>query len=289
MVYSETENTKEKYAGEVMYFIKKHKVKITMVLVLIVGYITYISMPNKAKSEHYTGDPTVFIHGYKGTKNSFGYMLDRFEHEYGWGNKGFIYYVTKEGRIRDYNLNKGRYAPTFIQIILEDNRASFADSAEWISAVLLQMKEKYKVDSVNIVGHSMGGILALKYTMEYAGNGYPEVNKLVSIGSPFDGIYSEAYFQIHKDAAAEDLKPDSLAFQLLRESSFPESVQALNIGSTGDAVALPESVQALRMTVPSDQLQEIIIEDHTLGHSALHESIEVDKMIYSFLWQDEGQ
>ena len=25
MVYSETENTKEKYAGEVMYFIKKHK------------------------------------------------------------------------------------------------------------------------------------------------------------------------------------------------------------------------------------------------------------------------
>lgn len=205
------------------------------------------------------------------------------------GNKGFIYYVTKEGRIRDYNLNKGRYAPTFIQIILEDNRASFADSAEWISAVLLQMKEKYKVDSVNIVGHSMGGILALKYTMEYAGNGYPEVNKLVSIGSPFDGIYSEAYFQIHKDAAAEDLKPDSLAFQLLRESSFPESVQALNIGSTGDAVALPESVQALRMTVPSDQLQEIIIEDHTLGHSALHESIEVDKMIYSFLWQDEGQ
>ncbi|WP_010651821.1 alpha/beta fold hydrolase [Oceanobacillus massiliensis] len=267
----------------------KLMIKISAALLLALGIITILSVPNKAKSEHYTAEPTVFIHGYKGTANSFRHMLDRFENEYKWGKKGFVYFVSKEGQIRDYNLSKGKYAPTFIQIVLEDNRASFADSSEWISSVLLHMKEKYHIDSVNLVGHSMGGIMAVKYAMESEKNGYPKVNKLITIGSPFDGIYSEEYFQIHKDPAAADLKPDSLALQLLRKSPFPDDIEVLSIGSTGDIVALPESVQSLRNIIPNDNYHEIMIEDDSLGHSGLHENKEVDKMIHSFLWQDTGQ
>ncbi|MGJ9459476.1 alpha/beta fold hydrolase [Oceanobacillus sp. CF4.6] len=267
----------------------KHIINIVTVSMLISGILTIIYMPSKAKSELYFGEPTVFIHGYKGTANSFGFMLNRFEKKYGWGNKGLVYYVSKEGRIRDYNLSKGKHAPTFVQIIMENNRAGFADSTEWISSVLLHMKEKYQIESVNLVGHSMGGIISLKYTMDYAGDGYPEVNKLITIGSPFDGIYNEDYFQIHQDAAAEDLKPSSLALQLLKESTFPADINVLSIGSTGDLIATPKSVQALRTIIPIGNYQEIIIENKRLGHSALHENKEVDKMIHSFLWQDDGQ
>ncbi len=255
---------------------------------LVFGVVGVLYMPNKTKSEFYYGEPTVFIHGYKGTVNSFGSMLHRFEKKYGWGNKGLVYYVSKEGRIRDYNLNRGRNAPTFVQIILENNRANFADSTEWVSSVLHHMKEKYQMESVNIVGHSMGGIIALKYATESAGNDYPKVNKLITIGSPFDGIYSEEYFRLHRDPAAIDLKPDSLALQLLREGTFPSDIDVLNIGSTGDVVATPKSVQALRMIIPSGNFHEIMIENEKLGHSALHENKEVDKMIHSFLWQDDG-
>lgn len=257
--------------------------------VVIVSGITlgmFFYYPEHTKSEEYTGAPTVFIHGYKGTENSFGYMLDRFENSYHWGNAGFVYYVTKEGQIIDYHLNKGKHAPMFIQIILEDNRASFEESTAWIAAVLQDLKKNYYVEEVNLVGHSMGGILSVKYTMDYAFNDYPRVNKLVAIGSPFDGIYNEAYFKVHKDAAAEDLKPRSYALSLLREKTFPPDVQVYSIASTGDAVAVPESVKALRHLIPEQNFKEIIIDDPTLTHSAMHESTEVDKWIHSFLWQD---
>ncbi|WP_084268685.1 alpha/beta fold hydrolase [Oceanobacillus damuensis] len=261
---------------------------VTAAGMLLFGMIIILNLPNKTKSELYLGEPTVFIHGYKGTANSFGFMLNRFEKKYGWGNKGLIYRVSKEGQIRDFNMSKGKHAPAFVQIILENNRASFADSTEWISNVLKHMKEKYYIDSVNLVGHSMGGIISVKYAMDYDGKDYPRVNKIIAIGSPFDGIYSEEYFHIHQDAAAMDLKPGSLALQLLKEGTFPADIEVLSIGSTGDVIALPESVQALRTIIPNGNLQEIIIENEKLGHSALHENKEVDKMIHSFLWQDDG-
>lgn len=246
----------------------------------------YFYQNDETQTEEYTGAPTIFIHGYKGTENSFGHMLDRFENTYQWGNKGFIYYVTENGDIVDYNLNNGRYAPMFVQIVLEDNRASFEESTEWIAAVLLHLKENYRVEEVNLVGHSMGGILAVKYTMEYARNDYPSVNKLVAIGSPFDGIYNERYFEIHQDAAAEDLKPDSHAINMLQQNMFPADVDVYSIASTGDSVAVPESVKALRSMIPEQNFKETIIDDPQLTHSALHESMQIDKLIHSFLWQD---
>lgn len=268
----------------------KDILKITVPLLLFFGVIMLISTPNNAEPDHYEGEPTVFIHGYKGTANSFGSMLERFEKEYKWGNKGYIYFVAKDGQVIDFNLNKNNHNPIFVQVVLENNRASFADSTKWISNVLQHMKDNYQANTVNLVGHSMGGIIALKYTKDFAGQeGYPHVSKLITIGSPFDGIYSEAYFQIHKDPAAEDLKPDSLALQLLREGNFPSYTQVLNIGSTGDAVALPKSVQALRTIIPREQFREMIIQNEKLGHSAMHENEQVDKMIHSFLWQDNGQ
>ncbi|MCT1902796.1 alpha/beta fold hydrolase [Oceanobacillus sojae] len=257
---------------------------IVIVFGIAVGF--YFYQQNQTQAEEYTGAPTIFIHGYKGTEKSFGYMLDRFENTYQWGNKGFVYYVQKDGNIIDYNLNKGRYAPTFVQIVLGDNRASFQDSTEWVANVLLHLKENYRVEEVNLVGHSMGGILAVKYTMEYPLNGYPTVNKLVAIGSPFDGIYNEAYFELHQDEAANDLKPDSRALNVLRENMFPADVNVYSIASTGDTVAVPESVKTLRNMIPEQNYKETIIDDPQLTHSAMHESQQIDKLIYSFLWQD---
>ncbi|WP_246001302.1 alpha/beta fold hydrolase [Oceanobacillus piezotolerans] len=254
---------------------------IILLLLMLLGSIFILYVPNKVKSEYNLGVPTVFVHGYKGTYNSFTNLLDRFEAN-GWGEKRIVYYVSSDGRIHDYYTEGSN--PAYIQIILQNNRASFANSTEWLSKALRHLKKKYGVETVNLVGHSMGGIISTKYTIEYKEEAYPNVNKLITIGSPFDGIYSEEYFRIHHDAAAEDLKPNSLALEMLYRSDFPDRIAVLNIGSSGDAISFPDSVKAISKIVPKSQLKEVIIEDEDLGHSALHENTRVDKLIRTFLW-----
>ncbi|WP_404451111.1 alpha/beta fold hydrolase [Virgibacillus necropolis] len=268
---------------------KKYIIRMTAFIIFIVSMAVITYMPNEAESQEHPSPATVFVHGYKGTFNSFGNMLYRFEEKYNWGNKALIYRVSSEGDIRVFNLNKGKTEPVLIQVIFENNRASFEDSAKWLSFVLHHMKKQYNIDKVNIVGHSMGGLISVKYIEEYQDDSlYPATEKLITIGSPFDGIYSQTYFQINRDAAATDLKPDSAALQLLRSTkqTIPGDLKVLNIGSTGDTVAMPKSVNALRMIIAPDQLETIMIENNELGHSELHENQRVDHLIKSFLWHD---
>ncbi|MFD2627270.1 alpha/beta hydrolase [Oceanobacillus kapialis] len=262
---------------------------------LIVGFlvlsgmfsVSYLSDQNKPDIN--ATKPTVFLHGYKGTYNSFGFMLDRFENKYNWGSKALIYNVSANGEIVARHLGQGNSKPEFIQVILEDNRAGFTKSAAWLASVLKHLKRYYDVNTINLVGHSMGGIVSFEFLKQYTDKGlYPEVDKFVAIGSPFDGIYSEEYFQFNYGPAATDLMPNSSALDMLHERSFPDSVSVLNIGSTGDSVAVPESVGALRQMIPANQFEEVIIDDKNLGHSALHENQRVDRLIYSFLWKDNS-
>ncbi|MFU0790349.1 alpha/beta fold hydrolase [Virgibacillus proomii] len=262
-------------------------ISITSFSLVIIGFISILAIPNRAISDFDKIRPTLFVHGYKGTENSFGFMLERFEHEYKWGDKALVYYVTKQGVVQKYHPRLGKEKPMFVQVIFAQNRASFELTASWLANVLQDMKKVYGVDDVNIVGHSMGGIVALKYIKQFRGEQFPSVHKFVTLGSPFDGIYSEAYFQIHHDPAATDLRPDSPALKFLRERPFPKHTQVLSISSTGDAIAVPESVRSLREIVPSGQLTEKVIENKQLGHSDLHESRRVDQLIYEFLWKNQ--
>ncbi|WP_430788787.1 alpha/beta hydrolase [Virgibacillus flavescens] len=264
---------------------KKYIIRITNLLIIIAGIAVITYMPEKAKSQGETVPITVFVHGYKGTHNSFGSMLDRFESNK-WGEKALVYRVSREGDVRVYNLNKGKTKPVYIQVIFEDNRASFKDGARWLSNVLSHMKQYYQINNVNLVGHSMGGLISVKYIEEYGdASRYPVTDNLVTIGSPFDGIHNKTYFKYNRDEAATDLKPNSAALQLLRSTKemIPSGLNVLNIGSTGDPIAVPESVRALRMIIPAEQLETVIIENDELGHSQLHESQYVDQLIHSFL------
>lgn len=266
---------------------RKNIRKLTALCIIIFGSLFLLGAPYKAEQK--VTEPTVFVHGYKGTFFSFGFMLHRFENIYDIGNKVLIYYVGENGEIQAYDLNKNRTGPPFVQVVFENNRANFEDTAGWLADVLHALKHNYGTDKVNLVGHSMGGIVSLKYALQYQSEAFPRVNKLVALGAPFGGILRNEYFQIHHDPAAEDLKPDSAGLQLLETGELPEHTEVLNIGSTGDTVALTDSVQALKNIISEKQIVEIIIEDEDMGHSALHQSEQVDKIISSFLWQDDAE
>ncbi|HLS08162.1 alpha/beta fold hydrolase [Lentibacillus sp.] len=268
---------------------KKHVIGTILLFTLAIWILNWLYAPDRTMSEGHVKSSTVFVHGYKGTQNSFKNMLQRFEHQYGWGQTSLVYRVSPAGNldVNVYKRDSGKVnGPVFVQVIFENNRASFHDTSAWLAKLLAHMKETFQIETVNLVGHSMGGLVSMNYIETYQDEEvYPTVDKLIAIGSPFAGIYSKGYFRIHHDPAAENLKPDSYALKKLRlnKDVIPEQLEVLSIGSTGDPIAVPESVGFIKHIVSEDQLTYEMIQDDTLGHSALHEDPRVDKMVYSFL------
>src|SRR5690625_5821360 len=94
----------------------------------------------------------------------------------------------------------------YIQVVFEDNRSSFEDTSGWLSQVLAHLKKEYNVESVNLVGHSMGGVVALKYIEDYQDEKkYNQNKKLITMSSPFDCIYIKEYIHYHSVVTSLDI------------------------------------------------------------------------------------
>ncbi|MGM7634802.1 alpha/beta fold hydrolase [Bacillus sp. Hm123] len=269
-----------------------HLRKNTLIALLIVfsciGY--YLLTQTKAATAP-PSNVTVFVHGYKGTAVSFRSMLHRFENEHQWGKQALVCKVTKDGRILISKVH--RYTAKdrlFVQVIFENNRASFKDTAYWLSEVMNTLKTHYRIDQVNLVGHSMGGIVSTKFLEDYQHtNKYPYVDKLVVIGSPFKGVKEGAYLKTNIGGAAYDLMPNSSAVQQLdhNKEAFPKHVQVLTIAGVGDQLVTVDSALAIKHIVPKENYTEATILDRHINHSGLHESDEVNALIGQFLWNEK--
>ncbi|MBM7584063.1 putative alpha/beta hydrolase family protein [Bacillus pakistanensis] len=262
-----------------------------IVLSMAVLYIMFRSENVESQENRYTKQqlyPTVFVHGYKGTFNSFKTMMDRFENEYSWGNRTLIVYVSKFGELNFIGrVPTPPSEPVFVQVVFENNRATLGDTSKWLTSVMVEIKQRYYVETVNLVGHSMGGLVITHYLKENANSmAIPKTHKLITIGSPFLGIEKESYHKVNTGAAVNDLRPNSNALlKLIRESSeFPKNVQSLVIAGTGDQVVGVNSARGLKQIVPPENYHEKIIDDPSIGHSGLHETLKVDRLINDFLW-----
>ncbi|EAG4550688.1 alpha/beta hydrolase, partial [Listeria monocytogenes] len=101
--------------------------------------------------------PTLFVHGYSGTINSFGGMINRLAED-GDVTKSLVMNVAADGTVSsDGNYDKFSHNPT-IQVIFEDNKSSAANQTQWIQNVMKELKNNYHIEKVYAVGHSMGGV-----------------------------------------------------------------------------------------------------------------------------------
>lgn len=132
--------------------------------------------------------PTLFVHGYSGTINSFGGMINRLAED-GDVTKSLVMNVAADGTVSsDGNYDKFSHNPT-IQVIFEDNKSSAANQTQWIQNVMKELKNNYHIEKVYAVGHSMGGVSLTSY-IEKVGSDktYPVLEKLVLIGAPLNGL-----------------------------------------------------------------------------------------------------
>src|SRR5699024_1545648 len=132
-------------------------------------------------------------------------MLDRFE-RYQWGSKTMICKVSPRGDISVVGKLPENNNNPFIQVIFEDNRASIKDQTIWLKKIMYMLYTQYKVQQVNIVSHSMGGLTSTNFLEHNDGKlKYPLVEKLIVIGSPFKGITVPDYFVKNTGDATVDL------------------------------------------------------------------------------------
>ncbi|WP_377915569.1 alpha/beta hydrolase [Bacillus songklensis] len=245
--------------------------------------------------------PTLVIHGFRGTERSMATMIERFESN-GWGSHVKTCVVKETGQIQCRNVRNAKQGSIpLIHVVFQNNTANLQQQGEWVSKVARKIGEEYETEKINIIGHSMGGLAALKYLTGYHSPSYPTVEKLVTVGTPVAGLRMEdlvkQYPMAKKDVhtpAAIDLHIESDALndlhqQLRRLNQYDTSIFSIagnvqEMGKTrGDGSVTVESALYLRTFS-----EKVKTASFSASHFDLHESAGVDCAVYEFIREDKG-
>ncbi|MBO0454427.1 alpha/beta fold hydrolase [Candidatus Enterococcus murrayae] len=236
--------------------------------------------------------PTVFIHGYGGTVNSFGGMIQRFSNE--WKTKKeMLITVQADGTLTvDGQLSKEKSNPS-VQVLFAANKDNEWNQTEWIYTVLKYLKQQ-GVAQVNLVGHSMGGVSSLRYLTTY---GQPsdasKINKFISIGAPFNDFTesSESIEDVLK--SGRETKASRYVDYENGISNVPNDLPIFLVAGKLDEKTDSDGTVPLNSALATYSL----LKDHgnpisyqiftgsNAQHSQLHENTGVDQAIANFLWK----
>jgi triacylglycerol esterase/lipase EstA (alpha/beta hydrolase family) len=223
------------------------------------SYLRHLARGNRIRRRAFfetvndTHPPALLIHGFLGTRGSM-YPLER--------------RLTSDG-ICVFSFNLGTLNTRDIR------RSAFLIHRK-IEAILAQTPVK----RIDIIGHSMGGLIGLYYVKKLGG--HEKVRKLVMMGTPLRGTWA-ALAGIATmgvvSASSWQLLPRSDFLKELSEGPLPPSVEYYTIAAARDWVCPPASTQL-------DGATGIIV---PLGHSSLVVSDEVhDRVLWALRKEPSG-
>jgi pimeloyl-ACP methyl ester carboxylesterase len=152
----------------------------------------------------------LLIHGYLATRGSL-HLLER-----NLSRRGHVVMSYKLGPI---------------------NLGDIRDSAGLIARKVESIVAQTGVTQVDIVGHSMGGLVGLYYLKRLGGR--HRVRRLVLLGTPARGTWSALFglFTAPLGLASLQLLPGSPFLRELEEMPLPEGVDVVSIGAERDWLA----------------------------------------------------
>lgn len=259
--------------------------------------IRYLSQGTlvKQKGVRYSNTPTVFIHGYQGSSLSFGPLLNQLEAD-NIAKREMTIIVKSDGKLSvEGKLTNNHENPTIMVLFSEDVTDEVKQS-QWIAEVMKYLYSQH-VTGVNLVAHSMGGVSALRYLLEYADSQVPEVEKLVTIASPFNDLEiaedtEEIFAYELTEKGPSDTTPIYDYFDQAM-NRLPSNLAILNIagdledGSASDGSVSTHSVFSLRFLLQqhTKNYQELLIKGQKGGHSAITRSQQLQNNLIAFLWR----
>lgn len=190
--------------------------------------------------------PVLVIHGYLATRGSL-HLLE--EH------------LARRGHI----VMSFRFGP----INLGDIRRSAEHVAQKVESIIAQTG----VAKVDIVGHSMGGLVGLYYVKRLGGG--RRVRRMVLMGTPARGTWSAllGLFTAPLGLASLQLLPGSPFLRDLAETAMPAGVDVVSIGALRDWLAPVE-------TTVFEGVRHIAL---PTGHSGLLVDVEVAERVATLL------
>jgi pimeloyl-ACP methyl ester carboxylesterase len=154
--------------------------------------------------------PVLVIHGYLATKGS-------------------LHLLERELARRGHVVMSFRFGPI--------NLGDIRDSAGLVARKVESIVAQTGVEHVDIVGHSMGGLVGLYYVKRLGGR--HRVRRLVLLGTPTQGTWSALFglFTAPLGLASLQLLPGSPFLKELSETPLPKGVDVVSIGALRDWLA----------------------------------------------------
>ena len=198
-----------------------------------------------------TGPPVLLIHGYLATRGSL-HLLEG--------------HLARRGHV----VMSFRFGPI--------NLGDIRDSAGLIARKVESIIAQTGVTHVDIVGHSMGGLVGLYYVKRLGGR--HRVRRLVLLGTPAQGTWSALFGLVTAPLglASLQLLPGSPFLRELAETPLPAGVDVVSVGALRDWLA----------PVASTALEGVRHISLPTGHSGLLVDDEVAELVAGLLRAPSG-
>lgn len=237
--------------------------------------------------------PTVLIHGSPGSNRSFDTMVDLLQDKTSITEEPLME-VTSSGKLVVHGTWKTGKHPVVV-VRFDDSTADEDKRSEWLATCMRYLYQELNIKKVNLVGHSMGGIDSFYYATryQYRHPNLPRVNKVVSLGAPFNGCEASENGNA-KTSSQKGPKIKSKDYQTYAAlaKKYPIKVGGwLNIAGDklgngeGDLIVPLGSVTCIEPLMKEQKVnyrEEIFVGDE---HSELHDDEKVIDLMIKYLWQ----
>jgi triacylglycerol lipase len=160
--------------------------------------------------------PVLLIHGYLATRGSLHLLAQRLT------EMGHLVLTYRLGLV---------------------HAGDICESAAKIAAKIESIAAQTHMDRMDIVGHSMGGLVGLHYVKRMGGR--RRVRRLVMLGTPTSGTWSAllGLALAPLSRASLQLLPDSAFLRELEEGPLPAGVEIFSVAGTRDRLAPPATTR----------------------------------------------
>lgn len=278
--------------------------------------------------------PTVFMHGWRGGEGTFETMIETLtgvrssynivgkttKHKFEYNGQHATVFIDKYGKAHTHVFGHGSENKWFVKVVFENDHASLVDQTRWFKTAMAEVRKMYKTTKVNLVTHSMGGLVATRYIQDTTNMGINNanyvmrVNKLVTIATPVEGtrvgeavklgantkdpagiIFKQLsrteFLQKNFDPATIDLLPKSKALVDLknRKNYFDKNTNVFSIAGTkysiknikSDGIVTIGSAYGLKNIVASSKFK---YKEYYADHSGTHENSTIIRDVKAYVW-----